>query len=332
MQDLLGHGELLAKLQSAADRDQLHHALLFEGPDGIGRALVAMRLAQYVNCEQEDRPCGVCRSCKTIASGNHPDVLWLRPEEGKRFIRVDQVRKMVRTVGYSRYGAARRFLIIDGVERMPASAANALLKTLEEPPDGTGFVLLAGHRRALLPTIVSRCQVFRFRPVPTDTLSAWLTARGVENAPAVARAADGVPGRALRLADGGLAARGEAMDLALNALGADLKGIFDMATKLTKGAREDVTERVEAVFQAVEDLLRDATVHGAGSGGALRRPGQAGVSKAWAAALYPAGIQRNAARLATARRRVGGYVNARMVVESLIVELATDLGRARKAR
>ena len=207
---LIGHDSLLQRLGAAVDRGSLHHALLFEGPPGVGKHTIAMHLARAANCTHDDpaeRPCDACRSCTSIASGAHPDVIVVEPDakQASGLIPIDTIREVVRKAQFHRFGSRRRFILIDPAEAMAAPAANALLKTLEEPPEGTGFVLVATTPRALLPTIISRCQRVRFGPIATDTLAAWLTSRGVDQADDVAAAAFGCPGVATELADGTLA-------------------------------------------------------------------------------------------------------------------------------
>ena len=127
-QDILGHRGVINRLWSAAARDQLHHAYLFEGPVGVGKRTLALRLAMACNCEEsgDDLPCGRCDPCRQIAAGNHPDVLVLEPpaDRASGTIPVDAVREVVRMAGYHRYNSKRRFVIVDPAEAMQASAAN----------------------------------------------------------------------------------------------------------------------------------------------------------------------------------------------------------------
>jgi DNA polymerase-3 subunit delta' len=217
---IIGHQKAITGLRRAIERETLHHAYLFEGPKGLGKGTVALYLAMTLNCESEDTPCGTCDPCRHIAAETHPDIIHLRPnaERASRTISVEAVREVVRQTGYHHYSAKHRVVIIDPAEAMPASAANALLKTLEEPPAGTTFVLIATHARALLPTIVSRCQRMRFSPLDNRDLSTWLQQLGVENPLPYVRRSEGCPGRALSLLDGGLEARNETRDTLLGLL------------------------------------------------------------------------------------------------------------------
>ena len=188
--DILGHQGALARLRHAVEQDTLHHAILLEGPRGVGKRRVATWLALLANCTAEgERPCGVCQMCHQIPQGLHPDVIALEPDmtRAARTIPVDAVREVIRKSQFHRYGARHRMVIVDPAEAMQEPAANALLKTLEEPPAGTGFVVITHNAKALLPTILSRCQRIRLGVVPMEELQPWLAERGVEHPDLVAR-------------------------------------------------------------------------------------------------------------------------------------------------
>lgn len=331
--DILGHGAAVGRLWDAVRRDALHHAYLFEGPEGVGKHLVARRLAMACNCEQPalELPCGECASCRSIARDDFADVLTVGPHPDRKtpIITVDQIREVVRQVGYHRYTGKRRVVIVDPAEAMAAPASNALLKTLEEPPEGTGFVLIAHSASALLPTIVSRCQRVRFAAVPDDDVTAWLEARGVADAQVLARLAMGRPGAALALADGGLEAR---TTLANSVIGTiekgDLGQIFALSKDLCTGDRQAWVPRVQQVFELLEDRLRDATIIGAGESLAVLDPAARHASERWAGALWPTGIARLVAALEHARDQLAFNATGRVVMDALLTRFATELGRS----
>lgn len=332
--DILGHRRPIERLWNALARDALHHAYLFEGPEGVGKHLVATRLAQAANCEDpgEDPPCGVCPSCRAIAAGTFTDVVEVGPDPERKtpIITVDQVREVVRQVGYHRYNGKRRFVIVDPAEAMQASGANALLKTLEEPPEGTGFVLVANHASALLPTIVSRCQRVRFSAVPEDDVEAWLRGRGVEEAGALARASMGRPGAALTLAEGALVERGVLRDQVLALLGdGDLGRLFDLSKSICSGDRQEYRPRVEALIEVIEDMLRDAAVVASGSEVGLLDPAHEHVARQLGVDLWPTGISRVARAVEEAREGIVRNVAGRTVVEALLARLAAEVGALR---
>ncbi len=330
--DILGHSRTVDQLWSALAQDTLHHAYLFEGPAGLGKHMLALRLAMAANCTDPGSrpPCGACPTCRQIAAGTHPDVITLGPtaDRATANIPVEAIREIVRQSGYHRYNARRRFIIIDPVEAMGPSAANALLKTLEEPPQGTGFVLIASNASALLPTILSRCQRIRFGVVPIAEISQWLRSRGIEDADLVARFAQGCPGRALDLADGGLAERLALRSRLLDVLAGRLQNVFDWSTEVVDGKRQVWVRRVEDVLEVMEDLLRDVVVCGAGGGGELQNSDIPAVVQKWTAALWPSGVEACAAAMQETRDNLEVNVTGKTAVDALVLQLKKELGPA----
>lgn len=332
---ILGHSAPMRTLWDALAADRLHHALLFEGPDGVGRHLVARRLAMAANCEADgERPCGVCPTCHRIGLGNHPDVIEVGPDadSASGTIPVAKIREVIRAAGLHRYAAPHRFIVIDPAEALPAPAANALLKTLEEPNTNTHFVLIARHGAALLPTIVSRCQRHRFAPVPDDVVAAWLGERGVTNADEVAALAEGCPGRALAWADGLADERRTLRDELIEALGGDLEAVFTFSERLTEGGKAKSRGGVGLTLDVLDDLLRDAVVVAVAPDGRLRNPDLPATVAAWSAALWPGGVTACASAVADARAQLARNVAGRTVFDALLTRLATELGSARRAR
>ena len=208
-------------------KDRLPHALIFTGVDGVGKRSAAMALALSLNCEalqvQGDvsgkgpghKPaevlptaCRDCRPCRWILAGNHPDVIRVDPV-GK-LIRIDQIRRLLDSLSKKPYGRGRRIVLIADAHGMNPEAGNALLKMLEEPPANTILILTTNQTSDLLPTIVSRCQRIRFRPLPSDTIrSLLITQEGLarQEADAVARMAGGSYTRAVSLFRQGWIAR-----------------------------------------------------------------------------------------------------------------------------
>lgn len=327
---ILGHERAIERLWSALERDQLHHALLFEGPAHVGKHTVAIALAMAANCEAEPPvPCGICSSCKLVASGGHPDVLTISPPEDRATptIGVDQVREIVRKVGYHRYSGKRRVVIVDPAEAMGPSAANALLKTLEEPPEGTGFILIATQASTLLPTILSRCQRVRFTAVSGDKIAAWLDSRGVEDPHGVARIAAGAPGRALALAGTGLADRRALRDELIAVLEGPVGGIFKYTSKLCSGGRQQWTPRLDAVVEVLSDLLRDAVVVGSGSKLPLIHDDRRELVERWATKLYPTGIGQVEVALRELTDGSESNVMGKTLADQLMLRLQAELGQ-----
>lgn len=171
------HVTTYQKLWQSYQADRLSHAVLLTAPMGSGKRRFAAQLGQALLCTKptdEGQPCGDCHACRLVVAGNHPDLLWLNPPPEKRIINIDQVRQLVvamtKTAQLSRY----KVVIIDPAEAMNIAAANALLKTLEEPTPNTLLVLLSAQPAMLLPTIRSRCQVLSLPPASRDEAERWL--------------------------------------------------------------------------------------------------------------------------------------------------------------
>jgi DNA polymerase III delta' subunit len=320
---LLGNAALRARLATLGEAEALHPCLLFEGPAGIGKAATARWLAQRLNCEAEDRPCGRCWSCRQIGRGQHPDVLTvgLDPERTAPIISVEQARGIVAALVPRPAYARRRFVIIDPAEAMSEEAANALLKNLEEPPPDTGFILITAATSRLLPTIRSRSQRVRFAPIPSAELSAWLAARGVDAPEATAALGEGCPGRALALAGEGAAAWAADREALLAVIRGPLSEVFSWSEQLTRGERTDWLPRLERALDLLGELLREAL-----QAWAARDTGAPEPARSWARSLDLAGLSRLSLALDRARRDLEGYVNGRLLAEALLCAVRAELG------
>lgn len=198
-----GHERPCDLLRAAVKHERLPHALLFAGPDGIGKRTVALALAAWLQCESAgDDACGACASCRQVAARSHPDVRMVAVAAGKKEIGVDRVREVKRFAQLQPLRGTAKVVIIDDAHMLTVAAQNALLKTLEEPPDRSFVILVANNPDALLPTVRSRCQRLQFSPLAADTVIDLLTGRhGVDPSVAgeLAVLADGSFGRALAL-------------------------------------------------------------------------------------------------------------------------------------
>ena len=211
--ELIGHDWAVDLLSEhvAGDSDhrggKLRHAYLFTGPQGVGRRSLAIRLAQAINCQQPPapgQPCRTCPTCKQIERMQHPDLSIVQAETEGGTLKVEQVRELQRSLALTPYAARYRVAILLRFEEANPNAANALLKTLEEPAPQVVLILTAESAEALLPTIVSRCEILRLRPSPVDVVSQGLQARwGLtpEQANLLAHLSGGRVGFALRLSE-----------------------------------------------------------------------------------------------------------------------------------
>jgi len=179
---LLADAEALGR---AFDADRLGHAPLLHGPAGIGKRELAQWLVARILCIDagEPRPCGVCRSCLLLKAGTHPDLFLAKVPEDKTQITVDIIRELSAGLQLTPSIGRHRVGLIDPAERMNANAANALLKTLEEPASLVWLVMVSDRPDVLPATVRSRCQKIAIRPPPRHAASAWLAAHSAHSGP-----------------------------------------------------------------------------------------------------------------------------------------------------
>ena len=210
LSDFKGQGALYDGLIRTLEVGSFVHAYLISGPSGMGKRTLARLLAQYLLCTGEKKPCGMCPACIQVRDGNHPDVITVMPgkplspevKTGMASIPVDEIRYVNSLVGQHTFEGGRRIVLIERAEKMNQPAQNALLKTLEEPPAGTVFLLTTESPELLLPTIVSRCRALKMHPWPDDVILKVLRGHGVppEMAQKALSVSGGSIGRALDVA------------------------------------------------------------------------------------------------------------------------------------
>lgn len=270
LRDVIGHRRIVALLARSVARASLPPSLIFGGPSGVGKRLTALGVAQALNCptpqstdDLEIDACGACASCARIARGVHPDVLIVEPGDTGS-IKIDPVREVIDRAAYRPFEGKRRAVIIDEADALVPSAQNALLKTLEEPPPASVFMLVTPRPDVLLPTVRSRCPRLSFQPLKADDIAAALVARGhsVADARAVAATADGSLGHALEASAGGLI---EAREIAQRVLeraaaaadpGRRIDTAKDLLEKTGVGAAGD-RDQLASHLRAMASLLRD---------------------------------------------------------------------------
>ncbi len=244
--DILGQERVLGQLKTALRQGRLAHAYLFLGPEGVGKAATARALAAVLNCarpREDGDGCGACPSCRRLVAGTHPDFLVLAPtSEGRQpQIKIEQVREFRRLTNYPPVAGGWRVALITPAEALNDAAANALLKTLEEPPSQHLLVLTAGVEDDLFPTVVSRCQKLAFSPLPTPLIISELTRRGRSASQAVLLAvlSGGSLGRALALEPEELARQRRQVLADLGRLPCGSLGqVLDWAGRLAKNPAE----------------------------------------------------------------------------------------------
>jgi DNA polymerase-3 subunit delta' len=258
---------MLDALKRAWSRDQVHHAYLFEGPHGVGKRRVAEYFAALINCTakrttEEPNPCETCRSClKTMPTdrpnheSNHPDIIVLEPDG--RQIKIEQVRDLIRLIPFPPIEAAFRFVIIDPADKLGDAAANALLKTLEEPPSRTRFILISSKPQSLPVTIRSRCQRMTFgRLTNSEVLKGLHTYRTdlPDDLKQIAVMADGSLGAAFNLLDDPIMQRrSELIERLLKLPQSDIRASFELASDL-----KEYKTSLHTLFDVLRRFLRDA--------------------------------------------------------------------------
>ncbi len=206
--------ETFADLHQRRSQGRLAHALLLSGPAGIGKQQLAELFAQALLCaepEANGQPCAHCHACSLYTAGTHPDLFRLGPEEDSKNIRIDQIRALIEGLSLRSHYGRYKVVILNPADTMNIAAANALLKTLEEPPANTVLLLITDRPSFLPATIRSRCQSLRLALPPADVAEAWLAGQLAhpEKAAVLLALSGGAPLAALEQAEEQLARRDE---------------------------------------------------------------------------------------------------------------------------
>jgi DNA polymerase-3 subunit delta' len=256
--NIIGQSPLIARMERLLASGRIVHAYLFIGPAGAGKKTMSSLFAQALLCtNNEERPCRSCSTCRQFASGNHPDVFWVRRPEGKTGIVVDQIRELQAAIKVKTYQAGKRICFIEKAHLLTQQAQNAFLKTLEEPPANTLFFLLAENTNTLLPTILSRCQNFRIGSLSSEGITELLNKRlSMDNQQTgvIAALSQGNPGKALTLAED------ETFRSAREIL---IKGMSQAGSvKMLDiyGTFADNRDRVEELFNILQLWIRDLLI------------------------------------------------------------------------
>lgn len=326
--EIIGHAAVIARLQTMAARQQVPHAMLFIGPEGIGKRLTARCFAAALLCQGDgERPCGRCPACRQLTQQSHPDYYEVLPAGSS--IKIEQVRQLQQELAHSSYAGGYRVCVLDAADTMTKEAANSLLKTLEEPVGQTVFILLAPSRHALLDTIVSRCQVVPFQGLSEAELSAALADEG-HSAAAVqtaARLSGGRLGRALELlAPEGLSGR-DRMAESLSRLsdgGNRASLVLSLAAAWDKADRPNVVRELQFLATLLRDILQcrlglaASDLWNTDCSSLLFK-----LSQTWDEAQLTAAL----AAVDKARRAIEGNANSRLTAEALWIELGQIVRR-----
>lgn len=320
--DIVGHERPIMILTRALAHDTLAHAYLFSGEEGIGKKMTALALAAAVNCERPGPGggCGACRSCRLTASRSHADLHVIEPEGDE--IKIAQVRDIQAALSLKPFEGRKKVLIVDGAQAMNVAAANAFLKTLEEPPGDALIIMVSSLPRALLATIRSRCQEVRFLPLPRTALATVLVQkRGLpeEQARFIAAVSRGSLGRALGMDPAAeQAARDEVLALWSRLPGLRADEVLVQAEAIAKDR-----ERFDRLLEIGAEWLRDAMVYRATGDRLLLVNGdRAELLGAWAERLPVQRMLLDLGRFERSRDLLDRRVSAQLVAENLLLDLA----------
>ena len=260
-------------MRKAWSANRLSHALLVQGAEGLGKQVFAAWLACAVLCDKSTgstlRCCGECASCALFKARSHPDLIWVVPEEDKQQISIDQVRAATERLTKTSYRQGYKVAIVDPAHQMTPSAANSVLKTLEEPSGRSLLVLITSQPSMLLPTVRSRCQNVTIQRPSREQAIAWLrerSGRAVDSA--LLEFAGGAPLRALAYADGRFDALNEHMQKSLGAL---LAGQADVTQVAAEWEKDGLSERLTWLDLWLSSVARAAL---AGTADLITFPGR----------------------------------------------------------
>jgi DNA polymerase III subunit delta' len=316
-----GHDWAVLSLDRAVIDDRPAHAYLISGPAQIGKATLARSLALALNCRSADspRPCLTCRSCQLINAGKHPDVQLIEPDGAH--VKIDQVRALQHDLALRPMEGRYRVAIFDQFETATVEAQNALLKTLEEPPDYAVLVVLTADPELLLPTIVSRCQQMALRPLTTAQVrEALIQTRHVEahHADVLAHLSGGRLGWAVNAAinPAPLEARAKYLDDLQTLLKGDRVARFAYAEELTKKS-----ERAREAIDLWRTWWRDVLLTASGSAAELINIDRVAQVQALAQHIDINQAKSAADACGRALWQMDRNVTARLVVEVLLLDL-----------
>ena len=313
---ICGQEHALGVLKRALAANRVAHAYLFEGVSGCGKMLAALSLVESLFCGATP-PCGSCPACRKLSRRQHPDLHLLEPEKG--IIKIDRIRELQKELSLRPVEAPKKVCIVDQADRMNQAAANAFLKTLEEPPGNALLILLSDTPTALLPTILSRCQRLRVNPLPPELLTKLLTAQGapVEQAQSAASHAGGSMARGMAtLQEGFLARRKEIVEQTTSLTHRD----FALLTSTAERLGHD-REQAQEVVEVLTLFFRDVMLCHHGAEPAVNTDLMELVQRT-AGALSPGDIIKSLDAIIRAGQSLLRNVNPRLTLEALFLELA----------
>jgi DNA polymerase-3 subunit delta' len=331
MWQVIGQTRALSLLKRSLEAGSLAHAYLFVGPAHVGKMALTVNLAQALNCEAAESPCGECPSCQRIASGKHADIQTIGLGQGtsaearpRAEIGIDEIRQLQHSASLPPFEGKYKVFIIDGAELLSTEAANCLLKTLEEPVGKVVFILLTTNEQLLPLTVISRCQRVELLPLAAAEIESALEKNwGVEpqKARLLSRLSHGCLGWALRAQDDGLLnQRADRLGELIDIIQADYEGRFAGAAQLASEfgqSRELVQEKLALWL----DWWRDLMLVKVGSTDLVTNVDQVATLTEMAKAYSLAQIRNAIENIRVAGAQLRLNANPRLVLEVLMLNL-----------
>jgi DNA polymerase-3 subunit delta' len=333
-QHIQGHEAHIRAFAHAQTRDRLAHAYLFTGPPGIGKRMFAQELAKALLCENPGSglsACDHCTSCTLLAADNHPDFFAVARPEGSNELPIEVVRELCRRFSLKSARGLGKIALLDDANDLNAEAANCFLKTLEEPPPRSVFFLIGTTPERQLATIVSRCQVVRFAPLPDKLVSELLERQSIKDAKLrqrLVRLGRGSPGQALALAEPELWAFRKVLLEGLLQPRPDTVTLAKQWSEFVEQAGKETAlhrRRATQVLRLMIEFFDDALAVTLGRLSDVGDPDEAALARKLADRVDPDTLLQVLERCLDADAQTGRYVQLVLILESLLNALGLAL-------